>query len=88
MKIVHGYVTNHDGLTSRLAVELVNLANKFQSNIYFTVSDEKADLKSIMNVVAIIVPHGQNFTIEINGKDEESAYKKFTNLLQELKLTA
>ncbi len=86
MKTIEGFVTNHNGLTSRLSVELVEQANKFTSNITIHVLDEQADLKSIMNVMALVVPYGEVFTIIIDGEDEEEAAKKFASFLQELKL--
>ena len=86
MKTVNGCVNNINGLTSHLSVELVSEANKFSSEITINVSDESADLKSIMNVMALVVPHGESFFITFSGKDEEIASKKFEELLIELKL--
>lgn len=86
MKVIEGYVANSSGLTSRLSVALVEQANKFKSQININVLDETADLKSIMNVMALVVPHGENFTIEIEGEDEEIAASRFESFLQELKL--
>ena len=86
MKVIEGYVANNTGLTSRLSVALVDQANKFKSNININVLDENADLKSIMNVMALVVPHGESFTIEIEGDDEDLAASRFETFLQELKL--
>ena len=86
MQEIKGYVNNVNGLTSHLSVELVSEANKFSSQITINVLDESADLKSIMNVMALVVPHGEHFTITIEGKDEVAAANKFQEILKELKL--
>ncbi len=86
MRTINGYVGNSTGLTSRLSVELVSEANKYKSFICIHVYDENADLKSIMNVMALVVPHGEEFTISIEGDDEEFAEKKLTEKLKTLNL--
>ena len=52
--------------------------------LYF--EDDVADLKSIMNMMSLIIRTEQEFSIEINGKDEELVEQKFINLLTQLKL--
>ncbi len=86
MRTIQGYVGNKTGFTSRLAVELVSEANHFKSHIEIQVLDEVADLKSIMNVMALVVPHGEDFTININGSDEELAERKLMDKLKQLNL--
>ena len=86
MQRIEGVVNNSNGLTSHLSVELVSEANKFDCKIVIHVLDEEADLKSIMNVMALVVPHGESFFITFSGKDVEIASKKFEVLLIELKL--
>ena len=56
MKIIEGKIHNEKGLTSRLAALLVGEANHFKSNLTIKVFDETADLKSIMNVMALVIP--------------------------------
>lgn len=86
MKRIDGIVNNSNGLTSHLSVELVSEANKFDCKITIHVLDEEADLKSIMNVMALVVPHGEKFFITFEGTNEEEASAKFDNTLKELNL--
>ncbi len=86
MKTLHGYISNTTGLTSRLSSALVAEANRFKSDITINVLDESADLKSIMNVMALVVPHGESFTIEITGQDEDAACKRLLDFLKENKM--
>lgn len=86
MRTINGYVANNTGLTSRLSVDLVSEANKYKSHIEINVLEETADLKSIMNVMALVVPHGEDFTITIEGEDEEVAESKIIEKLKMLNL--
>lgn len=86
MKKITGTVLSSNGLTARLSAQLVAEANQFKSDLIITVFDEDADLKSIMNVMALVVPQGTEYNITIRGKDEDAAYKAFCKLLKELNL--
>lgn len=83
---IYGYVNNPSGLTSRLSAELVGIANHFKSNIELCFQDTKADLKSIMNIMALVIRYNDEFHIEIEGEDENEAKAKFEEALKELKL--
>lgn len=86
MQRIDGIVNNSNGLTSHLSVELVSEANKFACKILIHVLDEEADLKSIMNVMALVVPHGEKFYITFDGEDEELAKNKFEEFLTKTNL--
>lgn len=86
MKTINGIVLSPNGLNARLSTQIVAEANKYKSNCTINVSDEEADLKSIMNVMALVVPEGKTFTITINGEDEDKAIEAFDKLLTEINL--
>jgi phosphotransferase system HPr (HPr) family protein len=90
MKTLSIKVTNENGLTSRLAAELVAEANKHISRCTMVVDRKdpaaQADLKSIMNVFTLSIPKGGHFDIDIEGVDEESAYMSFIKLIESLPL--
>ena len=89
-KTIQVTVKNEDGLTSRLAAELVAEANKHISKITMVTdkndTTKQADLKSIMNVFTLSIPKNGVFDIEIEGVDEEEAYTSFLNLIETLPL--
>ena len=61
--------------------------DRFSDDAYKAkVMDEEADLKSIMNVMALVVPTGNKFSIIIEGDDEEKAELAFNKLLPEIDL--
>lgn len=86
MKKIDGVIKSENGLTARLSAQIVAEANRFQSDIVITVRDETADLKSIMNVMALIVPFNSPYSITIEGTDENLAYNTFNKVLTDLNL--
>lgn len=87
MKVLNGKVNNPSGLTSRLCAELVAEANRASlCHIALYSHGEEADLKSIMNMMALVIRSGEEFKIEIEGPNEEEIFEKFDKLLNELKL--
>ncbi|MBO8414287.1 MAG: HPr family phosphocarrier protein [Firmicutes bacterium] len=90
MKTIHVRVTNENGLTSRLAAELVAEANKHIARCTMVADRNdptaQADLKSIMNVFTLSIPQNGTFDIDIEGVDEEMAYNDFISLLETLPL--
>ena len=75
MRTLEVKITNPNGLTSRHGADLVEEANLYKSNITMitSTSNDKADLKSIMDVMATVVNEGE---------DEDKAYDAFVKLLQ------
>lgn len=65
MRTLEVKITNPNGLTSRHGADLVEEANLYKSNITMitSTSNDKADLKSIMDVMATVVNEGEAFTI-------------------------
>jgi len=86
MKRIDGVIKSENGLTARLSAQIVAEANRFKSDIIIIVKDETADLKSIMNVMALIVPFNSPYSITIEGSDENLAYNNFNKILTELNL--
>lgn len=87
MKEIFGKVNNKIGLTSRISAELVAEANRANKcNLVLTCNNKYADLKSIMNMMSLVVKDQDEFTIQIDGVDEEEVAEKFIKLLTQLKL--
>lgn len=61
------------GLHARPASVLSKEASKFASDIKLKCGDKEANLKSIMNVMALAVKTGAEITVEANGADEKEA---------------
>ena len=74
-------VTSTNGLSSRSSVALVNEANKHVSDSFLCYQGEKADMKSIMNVMALVIRNNEKFIIRVEGEDEEKTLEGFIRVL-------
>ena len=87
MREIFGKVNNKIGITSRIAAELVAEANRASKcTLTLLCNDNSADLKSIMNMMSLVIRDQEEFTIQIEGENEEVVEAKFNELLTQLKL--
>ena len=61
------------GLHARPATVLVNTAGKFASDITLDYNGKSVNLKSIMGVMSLGVPHKAEILISANGEDAAEA---------------
>jgi phosphocarrier protein HPr len=66
-------IINKLGLHARASAKLVELANKFESNIWLDKDGKKANAKSIMIVMMLAASYGSSLTITVDGADEAEA---------------
>src|SRR5947209_8015390 len=77
-------VTNKLGLHARPAMQFVDEANKFQSNVKVTkAGEEPADGKSVMQMIILAAEKGTKLMIEAEGDDAEAAVKALGDLFDE-----
>ncbi len=65
----------------RKLIEVVELANQFESEIFVEGDNYKIDAKSLMGLLATI-KRNSAITIIVKGIDEEEAIKKLISLLK------
>ncbi len=73
MATLRGKIIDPVGLHARPASLLVSAASKFNAKIILTANGETANLKSIMNVMALAVRTNSDFEIVAEGNDAEQA---------------
>lgn len=61
------------GLHARPAAELVGLTNKFKSTVHLFKDGQKADAKSILDLMILAAEKGSKIVLRIEGEDEEAA---------------
>ncbi|CAC13776.1 PHOSPHOCARRIER PROTEIN HPR (HISTIDINE-CONTAINING PROTEIN) [Mycoplasmopsis pulmonis] len=61
------------GLHARPASLLTKEASKYKSNISLLYKDRQANLKSIMNIMALGVKEGAEIEVKADGEDEKEA---------------
>ena len=60
---------------------LVQLANQFESKLYFVFVLMKVNAKSIMGMMSLVLTSGSTVTIDAEGDDEEKAVDALTDFL-------
>jgi phosphocarrier protein HPr len=73
-------VTNKLGLHARASMKLINLACRFESDIYLQIAENKADAKDILAVMSLGAAKGAEIEISVSGADEEEALNKISEL--------
>jgi phosphocarrier protein len=74
------------GLHARPATVLVNTAGKFASDITLDYNGKAVNLKSIMGVMSLGVPHNAEVTITAEGDDATEAIDALVKTLAEQNL--
>ena len=73
MKEIKYVVTDPLGIHARPAGLIVKMASGFKSSITIDNGAKKADAKRIMAVMSMGIKQGQEFTVTVEGEDEETA---------------
>lgn len=73
-------VINKLGLHARASSKLVQLANKFQSEIFVVKKEKKANAKSIMSLMMLAANKGTQVEISCDGADEADALNSVCGL--------
>ena len=60
---------------------LVQLANQFNSSIYFEIDEKKVNAKSIMGMMSLVLSAGSTVVIDADGDDEEKAVTELETFL-------
>ena len=72
---------NKTGLHARPAAIFVQIANRFECDIFITKEDQKVNGKSIMGILMLAAEKGAKIIITAKGKDAEEAVEKLSDLL-------
>ncbi len=80
----HGQVelTNELGLHLRAASRLVQLAQRFQSEVRVLCEGRRADGKSILDLMTLAAQRGSRLEIEARGADAEEAVAALQALME------
>ncbi len=61
------------GLEARPIAMLVQVASQYDSKIYMETGSTKVNAKSIMGMMTLVLPVGEEVTVTADGADEEKA---------------
>ena len=74
-------IKSEEGLQSRPAALLVQVAGKYMSNIWIEQGSKRVNAKSIMGVLSLRLKQGDTFFIVANGDDEDKAIAAISRLI-------
>ncbi|MDH4129733.1 MAG: HPr family phosphocarrier protein [Spirochaetota bacterium] len=73
-------VKNHDGIHARPSVKIVEMANKFSSNIIIKKGNLSVDGKSILDILTLAACFGTELIVEADGDDAKEAVEAVSAL--------
>ena len=71
-----------EGLQSKAAALLVQVAGRFSSNIWIEMANKRVNAKSIMGVLSLKIRRGDAFAVSASGEDEAAAADAITRLIE------
>ena len=72
-------VRNRRGIHGRVACLLVNIANRYTSQVSLSQGGQIADGRSVMDIMALGAAPGSEVELEIEGEDAEALTREITN---------
>ncbi len=78
-------ICNKLGLHARPAMQFVDLANKFKSNVHVTAygdTVQEADGKSVMQMIILAAVEGTRLRISADGEDAQTAVSELVGLVK------
>ncbi len=69
------------GLHASLAAKVVQAASKYAVDINLIYKDKTIDVKSILGLMSLAIPSGENVIIEANGDQAEAAIADIEEVL-------
>lgn len=69
------------GLHAKIASKLVQLASKYSVDVKLYYNDQVVDAKSILGLMSLAIPSGENIKLVANGEQAEIAIDEIVKLL-------
>lgn len=69
------------GLHASLASKLVQTASKYTVDVKLQYKDKVVDARSILGLMSLAIPHGENVIISATGDDAEKALKEIEKII-------
>ncbi len=74
-------LSNTEGLHASLASKVVQLSSKYNAEVRIEYVDKIVDAKSILGLMSLAVPKGDNVRIVAEGEDAEKALNDIKKIL-------
>lgn len=76
------FIKSTIGLHARLAAKVVQAASKYDVEIELHYQDKVVDLKSILGLMSLSIPYGENVRLVAKGENVEEAIKDVASILE------
>lgn len=70
-------------LEARPIANLVQIANKYSSQIYLEIEEKRVNAKSIMGMMSLALMNGESIVLDVEGDDETEAVTALEKFLTE-----
>ncbi len=74
-------IASTTGIHAELASKVVQAASKYAVDIVLHYKDKVIDLKSILGLMSLAVPYGENVRVVATGKNAEEAINDIAKIL-------
>lgn len=81
MKEAKFTIGNALGIHARPAAEIAKMASQFECMINLFANQKRANAKSLLMIMSLGVASGQELTVSVDGKDEDSAIDALSILI-------
>ena len=86
MKMKNMKIELQTGLEARPVAVFVQIASQYESSIYVEHNYKRVNAKSIMGMMTLGLPSGEEVTVSADGTDEEEALKGIEEFLGSVKV--
>ena len=70
------------GLHASLAAKVVQAASRYAVDINLHYHDKVVDIKSILGLMSLVIPQGENVVVVANGDQAEAAIEAIAEILE------
>jgi phosphocarrier protein len=74
-------IKNTKGLHAKLAVQIVQAAQKYDTLVKLYYKDEIVDAESILGLMSLVVPAGENVKVVASGPNAEKVIQDIISIL-------
>lgn len=85
-KKVNIEITNPVGLYASPATELVDAVKLYKSHVTLNYNEKSVNMKSLMGVLSLGIPHKAQIEIVVDGEDEEAVVEILTEKIKSLEI--
>ena len=75
-------ITNRLGIHARVAAKIVEMANRFQAEVFLEKDGVEVNGRSILGILTLYCPQGSQLTVRVEGVDAEEAIAAFAGLIE------